>query len=88
MKKLLTWILRILAIVAGIVLILGGVAGSIWTVWDLIKDFFGESVIGNLQIMPGVKILLLPHLFVLGVFAWIAIAGGKLFNFGRGAVVE
>lgn len=82
MIKVMIWISRVLALIIGVVLTLGGIAGSVWTVWDWIRDFSGNSLIGNLQIIPGVKILILP-LVVLGIFASIAYGGVKLVDFAR-----
>ncbi len=76
MSKIIIGLLRLVMIVIGILFTLGGLAGSLWTIWDYFQDLlFNKGVIGNFSLTPGVDYLVLPYLFVLGVFVGLIYAG-------------
>ena len=77
---------RHVKIMTGISLIPIGLAGSLWTIWDFIQDFlYGKGEIGSFPLVPGVKILLVPYLFILGLFGLIFYVGLKLI---KGKVIK
>ena len=68
---------RWVEVVTGLLLIPVGLAGSLWTIWDFIKDILHENgVIGNFPLLGyNMTIFLVPYVVVFGLFCWLLVKG-------------